>query len=227
MIRTYTVIDDFLAPDDHLALWEAFQRTTVAPTGASEWNRAYRLMDGDEPASSDSWLRNPRLQDGTPDAPPAPPALKRFSDALLKTVTRAPPPIAVPPWTGFSQSAWIYRRDMGLEWHRDTGWLAGYIYYAHPAWRASWGGELLVATVNHPAESRPAETRSAVEAVCQSGGVFIYPRPNRLVLLLGGTMHCIKKVESAAGSALRASVSGFFFNTEQTSSGILRSRNPR
>ncbi len=226
MTRSYAVIDDFLEPDDHLALWEAFQRTGIAPTGSSEWNRAYRLMDGEQPANSQSRLRNPRLQDGTEDASPTPPTLRLFSDTLLKTVTRESPPIALPPWTGFSQSAWIYRRDMGLEWHSDTGWLAGYIYYAHPAWRASWGGELLVAAADHPAESRPGETRSAVEAVCRSGGAFIYPRPNRLVLLLGGTMHCIKKVESAAGSALRASVSGFFFNTEPTPSGIGRRRNP-
>jgi hypothetical protein len=215
MTRPYAVIDDFLAPGEHLALWEAFQRTAAAPAGASEWNRVYRLMDGEEPASSQSRLRHPRLQDGT-NASPAPPALRLFSDTLLKTMMHEPPPIAVPLWTGFTQSAWIYRRDMGLEWHSDTGWLAGYIYYAHPAWRASWGGELLVA--DNPAESGPGETRSVVEAVCESGGVFIYPRPNRLVLLRGGTMHCIKKVESAAGSAFRASVSGFFLNTDAMSS---------
>jgi hypothetical protein len=214
MNKSYAVIDDFLAPDDHAALWDAFQQTALTPTATSAWNRAYRLMDGDEPANSTSALRHPSLQDGAADAPPAPPVLRRFSETLLKALTGEPPLIAMPSWTGFTQSAWVYRRDMGLEWHSDTGWLAGYIYYVHPEWRAAWGGELLVATDDGAAVS-PGETRSAVDAVCQSGGVFIHPRPNRLVLLLGGTLHCIKKVES---NALRASVSGFFFNTEAMTS---------
>jgi Rps23 Pro-64 3,4-dihydroxylase Tpa1-like proline 4-hydroxylase len=107
-------------------------------------------------------------------------------------------PIAIEPWTGFSMSAWIYRPGMGLEWHSDTGWLAGYIYYVHPVWHGSWGGELLVAGDEDA-----------------SSGTFINPKPNRLVVLRGGTRHCIKKVESAAGQAFRASVAGFFFNAAQ------------
>ena len=124
-------------------------------------------------------------------------------------------------WTGFSASTWIYRPGFGLEWHSDTGWLAGYIYYLHPVWRSSWGGELLVAAPGTSSSdaapataSRSEHSRGAVETVCQTGGAFIYPRPNRLVLLRGGTLHCVKKVESAAGKAFRASLSGFFFNTD-------------
>jgi hypothetical protein len=64
----------------------------------------------------------------------------------------------------------------------------------------------------------PGDPKSRVEPVSETGGVFIYPRPNRLVLLRGGILHCVKKVERAAGEAFRASVSGFFFNTYDTES---------
>lgn len=124
---------------------------------------------------------------------------------------RDPSPIAIDPWTCFSQSAWTYHTGAGLEWHSDKGWLAGYIYYAHPTWRSSWGGELLIGA-NVGSQPISGDPRNAVEQVCETGGAFVYPRPNRLVLLSGGTLHCVKKVEAAAGDAFRASVSGFFFN---------------
>jgi Rps23 Pro-64 3,4-dihydroxylase Tpa1-like proline 4-hydroxylase len=79
----------------------------------------------------------------------------------------------------------------------------------HPVWCTSWGGELLVATDD--------DSSTGIEATCRTGHAFICPQPNRLVLLRGGTRHCIKKVESAAGQAYRASVSGFFFNAGNAS----------
>jgi hypothetical protein len=218
--RAYAIADDFLSHREHLDLWDAFQETVVSPADAREWNRVYQLTDGEEPVSSKFQVRKPSLRDGSPNDLPGPAALRVFSEKLSALVTGDRPPIAVEPWTGFSASAWVYRPGAGLEWHSDTGRLAAYIYYMHPAWRSSWGGELLVAAddssssgVTAAALSSSDNSRSAVEAVCRTGGVFIYPRPNRLVLLRGGTLHCVKKVESAAGNAVRASVSGFFFNT--------------
>jgi len=186
-----------------LDLWAAFQDAARSPAGTRDWNRVYRLTDGE--------ARRPSLLDGTGDGSPGPAPLRAFSEKLLALMAGAP--ISLEPWTGFSQSPWVYGPGAGLEWHSDTGWLGAYIYYMHPLWHSSWGGELLVASGDTPPSGGAAsgDSRSAVEAVCRSGGVFIYPRPNRLVLLRGGTLHCIKKVE---GTASRASVSGFFFNTD-------------
>src|SRR5258707_4198742 len=206
MNRDYAVMDDFLAPGEHLDLWDAFQRASASPAGTFDWNRTYRAVN----APAGVQPRRRTLQDDTASGQPGPPPLRPLSEKLFALMSGAPP-ISVDAWTGFSQSAWTYLPDAGLEWHSDTGWLAGYIYYAHPAWKSSWGGELLVAGGTPQGASDP---RAAVEAVCQTGGVFVYPRPNRLVLLRGGTLHCIKKVEAATGRAVRASVSGFFFNTD-------------
>ena len=210
----FAIADDFLTHREHLGLWEALQGALASPAGTQDWNRTFQLMDGEDLATSRA--RQAVLRDGTPGTSPGPPALRLFGEKLsaLMTGDRAPLPVA--PWTGFSASAWIYRAGSGLEWHGDTGRLAAYIYYIHPAWRSSWGGELLVAAQedgSSGAPSAPGDSRHAVEAVCTTGGAFIYPRPNRLVLLRGGVLHCVKKVESAAGAAFRASVSGFFFDT--------------
>ncbi len=217
MTRAYAVFDDFLSPREHSDLWDAFRETALSPSDAGEWNRVYQLMDGDVPVSSAS--HDPSLRDGAADG--SPPSLRLFSEKLFALMIGEP--LSFGPWSGFSLSAWIYRPGMGLEWHSDTGWLAGYIYYAHPVWRSSWGGELLVAADDESAIATLSDDpRGAVESVCRTGGAFIYPRPNRLVLLRGGTLHCIKKVENAA--AIRASLSGFFFNTG-TSAGS--SNDPR
>lgn len=209
MTRTYAVIDDFLPHQDHLDLWAAFQETAFSHHDAVAWNRSYQLTDGETPVSSAFQRRKPSLQDGAAGSSPASLLLRALCEKLSALMTAGQPQIAIEPWTGFSVSAWLYRPGMGLEWHSDTGWLGGFIYYVHPVWRASWGGELLVAADDN--------SSAGVETVCRSGGAFIYPQPNRLVLLRGGTRHCIKKVESAAGQAYRASVSGFFFNAGNAS----------
>ncbi len=41
-------------------------------------------------------------------------------------------------------------------------------------------------------------------------GRYIAPRPNRLVVIVGGTPHMINRVSPAAGDHVRCSISGFF-----------------
>jgi hypothetical protein len=168
--RAYAVIDDFLTPQQHRDLWAAFDERIASPITAPDWNRFYQAADG---VAEDE----------------AVPVMGMFS-AKLFVLMRDDPPISVTPWFGFSLSPWVYRAGMALSWHSDDAYAASYVYYAHPAWDSSWGGELVVAS---------------------AGDVIIEPRPNRLVLLRGGTPHCIRKVEGTAGGAFRASLSGFFF----------------
>ncbi|HEY1708425.1 MAG TPA: hypothetical protein VGG10_09170 [Rhizomicrobium sp.] len=52
MNRACTVIDDFLPRQDNLDLWTAFQVIVQSPAKARDWNRTYRLVDGDSPAGS-------------------------------------------------------------------------------------------------------------------------------------------------------------------------------
>jgi hypothetical protein len=210
--RAYAVVDDFLSPQEHLALWAAFQDAVRTPGGVHDWSRGYQRSSNDDAAGAAAPCA-PSLREDTAGGPPLPPALQVFSKKLFALTTGDRPPLAIAPWTGFSLGTWIYRPGTGLGWHSDTGWLASYIYYLHPVWRSNWGGELLVADEGAAAPVVSGGTSDTAESVCRTGGAFIYPRPNRLVLLRGGTLHCIKKVETAAGDSSRTSLSGFFFNT--------------
>jgi hypothetical protein len=180
--RAFAVIDDFLTPLQHRDLWAAFRERIASPITAPDWNRFCQAADG--------------MADDE-----AVPILGAFS-TKLSALMRDDPPISIDPWSSFSLSPWVYRPGMALNWHSDAAYLASYVYYAHPDWDPSWGGELLVAADGAPS----------------AGDVVIGPRPNRLVLLRGGTLHAINKVESAVGDVFRASLSGFFFGAMRTQS---------
>jgi 2OG-Fe(II) oxygenase superfamily len=133
-------------------------------------------------------------------------------------------------WLGMSAKIYVYPAGTGLSWHDDAGHYTGsFVYYAHPAWSAQWGGELLVAD---PASAQAfaeavGEPRRAAgrrkpqhhfgakdagdEALMTRGlGQFVAPRPNRLVLLAGEQPHMLARVSAAAGNHCRLSVAGFF-----------------
>lgn len=145
------------------------------------------------PTTAPDWNRFYQAADGVANDE-ALPVLGVFSARLL-ALMRDDPPIGLDPWSSFSLSPWVYRAGMALNWHDDAAYVASYVYYTHSAWDASWGGDLVVAS---------------------GGDVVIGPRPNRLVLLRGGTRHRIGKVERAIGDGFRASLSGFFFGNPQT-----------
>lgn len=46
-------------------------------------------------------------------------------------------------------------------------------------------------------------------------GYYIVPKPNRLVIFKNNILHCIKKVENAAGNHVRASITGFFMSNDK------------
>ena len=131
-------------------------------------------------------------------------------------------------WELFSGFAQVYARGVGLLWHRDSPDNAGsYTFYAHPEWNVSWGGELLLLDDDaidpdsgvyfHQlrGEGKPWQPHLDNEdasALLMAHGVgrMVLPKPNRLVVIKGGTPHCVAKVQPAAGNHCRASVSGFF-----------------
>ncbi|MFT4840081.1 MAG: hypothetical protein ACJAYX_001202 [Planctomycetota bacterium] len=124
-------------------------------------------------------------------------------------------------WDRISARPYVYPQGTGLSWHVDDHdlYAGAFIYYAHPHWNAHWGGELLVAERDHEAEAEQGEmpimghrfeTESYSERLLEIGcGNFVSPKPNRLVML-SGAPHMVARINSAAGAAVRASISGFF-----------------
>jgi Rps23 Pro-64 3,4-dihydroxylase Tpa1-like proline 4-hydroxylase len=109
-------------------------------------------------------------------------------------------------------------------------------YYAHPEWNSVYGGELLVSSADASTiyellphvmvyemennEIKDLKKRfvgahldnSAEDKLLNAAGLGLYivPKPNRLVLMKGGTYHHVNPVSATAGRFSRISVSGFF-----------------
>lgn len=138
---------------------------------------------------------------------------------------------------GISACTYLYPQGTGLSWHNDVPrrYTGAYVFFAHPEWNCQWGGELFLAD----APRRPEELgEGSVVALRREGaglkpatlvvpafldnehvdaelgrtgmGRYIAPKPNRLVVIAGGSPHMINRVSPAAGDHVRCSVSGFF-----------------
>ncbi|MHA1599502.1 MAG: 2OG-Fe(II) oxygenase [Alphaproteobacteria bacterium] len=142
-------------------------------------------------------------------------------------------------WGGFTVRAFLYPQGAGLSWHLDLGRYSGaYIYYAHPTWNVKWGGELMVADCepgsktfdpHDPTTSsiyQPDKTKRfgqhldnawENEKLLEMGtGRYVFPKPNRLVIVAPGCAHCINPLTSAAGDKVRATITGFFITPAET-----------
>ncbi|MEM9380022.1 MAG: 2OG-Fe(II) oxygenase [Planctomycetota bacterium] len=213
------VLDDFLDEEAWTDVWTMFQLTDLAPVTRTAG--AWKLDDG-VPLGGDEVVTPPRdAEFGAPgERPgrfPAGTALDHVLEAVLGHAGSFAPLVGT-DWSHVTARAYVYPTGSGLAWHGDDSavYTGAYIYYAHPRWNAHWGGELLVAEV--PEEERAElpimghrfDDEGYSDALLASGeGRFVMPRPNRLVVL-GGAPHMVAPVRAAAGSSVRATVSGFF-----------------
>ncbi len=229
----FTVLDDLLSPAQFDRLWNFIQ---IQPMKSVEalGRRGHWLMEDEDV------LRGPTVGWGHPwDArfPTTTPiddvmqAVVSSWELFSATVGRYNV-----DWSVFSAMVTIYRAEQGLVWHRDSEDNTGsYIYYAHPEWNVEWGGELFLAHTLEiprdygvffhrlrPSADLPATTawyphldnEDASELLLERGfGSYVMPKPNRLVIIKGGTPHAIAKVRASAGSNIRASIGGFFKKT--------------
>ncbi len=47
-------------------------------------------------------------------------------------------------------------------------------------------------------------------------GRYVFPKPNRLVIVAPGCAHCINPLTAAAGDTVRATITGFFISPAET-----------
>jgi hypothetical protein len=139
-------------------------------------------------------------------------------------------------WRGFAGKTFLYPAGSGISWHVDAhGYTGAFAYYAHPIWNSQWGGELMVADesmlgrslgkpfkkigrvgdqlVSQGTEEIYGHLDNAFESerLFEVGvGQYIFPKPNRLVILAGGIPHMVHRVTASAGDHVRCSVAGFF-----------------
>ncbi|MFG6201778.1 2OG-Fe(II) oxygenase [Nonomuraea sp. JJY05] len=105
---------------------------------------------------------------------------------------------------------WRYGRGSGLGWHDDgKGRGAAYTLYLSSEWRATWGGELELFDCS--VDEVPCVDFDVPKDLMNAPvlATSIAPRPNRLVVMVAGTFHRVRKVEASAGDSLRRSITGF------------------
>jgi Rps23 Pro-64 3,4-dihydroxylase Tpa1-like proline 4-hydroxylase len=134
-------------------------------------------------------------------------------------------------WHRFSLTPWSYPAGSQLASHNDGPGacppkVASIVWYVHPSWGISWGGELLIIDREGTDLARSAAALGDVDAgtllsrvsaeaesaVLSSGPdpVCIPARPNRVVIFKSDTYHTVRRVDPAAGDRMRCSFTGFF-----------------
>lgn len=215
--RTFRVIDDLLDEEAWTDVWTMFQFADLSPVTRTKG--AWKLDDG-VPYGGQEIVTPPRDEELTEPAPntfPSGTALDHVIEAVLGAAGDATDLIG-DEWAHATARAYAYPRGTALSWHGDDSSVydGAYIYYAHPHWNAHWGGELLVADVDEsdlPVMGHRFDDEEYSRSLMESGaGHFVLPKPNRLVLL-GAAPHMVAPVRDAAGSHVRASVSGFFLSS--------------
>ncbi|WP_445676206.1 2OG-Fe(II) oxygenase [Pseudomonas aeruginosa] len=242
----YAVIDNFLSEEEHAEVWKYCQYDDYSFINSRNWKKAWKLTDG-SPLHGTLLFSNVVAAKVVGERYNIPEDMRKVTpfnnivDTFISRVLGTPEVHQVigrldEGWSGLAFVPYIYPRETGLSWHQENGIYAGsYIYYASPEWRADWGGELLIAEheggidlcqdyrvpsgevvplMNHLDSSREDEV------LLKSGrGVYVCPKPNRLVVLRGGIAHKVNKVN--VNSAPRVSCTGFFVKgNDNKESGI-------
>lgn len=224
----YIVCDDFLEPRDFELMLQYAQLQDYARN--PKWMKPWDLADR-APWQSGETVYHPtrRLPSGDPRRQyPTGTALDRLIERIIGTKFYR---------TRFAQTSksmtarsYLHQQGASLDWHNDAGRFAGaYAFYCHPRWHASWGGELLLIEDDIPDDLLPErEILEGGEIVRRRNWnvihkddlselllerttrtQFIFPVPNRILIMRRGLWHKIGLVKGNAPFA-RCSVAGFF-----------------
>lgn len=209
----YRVIDDFLPADELAEIRSLMGRRSFEEVASV----IYPETDGNAFRSRGAVLRQdtgtPTAESREQDAQPA--AFRRILGELgaHQDMFGAPGE----DWSAVGFSFWQYPAGSRLGWHNDvaTGRLGEFVFFLHEEWKASWAGELLILDADPETVDVDTAGMSAMEAVEAKASAAshaltaVVPKPNRLVLVREGTIHCINRVDPTAGTTLRQTMTGF------------------
>lgn len=199
----FAVIDDVLSPDLALGVRLDLEQEVYSTFNMLQhWSRIWRLGDT-RPASTIAR----RMSEGPFEKKPYIHLLASVFDQVAKQM-----PELVKPYTDLRIHSHVYNRDVKIAWHVDTHSVGSFTYYAQEKWSVNWGGELFIPHGIAPVleEVLPSFSFAKEEELLNNMiGVYISPKPNRLVLLLPGIYHMVNRVDADAGDNVRLTVVGF------------------
>ncbi|MFJ3235691.1 2OG-Fe(II) oxygenase family protein [Streptomyces sp. NPDC086787] len=209
----FRIIDDFLLSDDLDEIRSLMKRRQFDRVASV----VYPEADGPALRSRGALLRQDSVElavdvqgNGTPPGAHA---------AILQELRSHPDLFgtAGEDWSVVGFSFWQYPAGSRLGWHNDvaTGRQGEFVFFLHEEWKASWAGELILLDVDPAAINldttgmSPLEVVEAKASLASHALTAIVPKPNRLVLVKEGTIHCIHRVDHTAGETLRQTMTGF------------------
>jgi 2OG-Fe(II) oxygenase superfamily len=209
----FAVFDEVLEPGE-LRRLNKYTSTEAALEyiNTTTYRRVWTLNDGNPLASPTVILdvergesgahaaRSPDLQGPEYFSYPSDCAIDSVVDRLVSKLALFERWVGRPQehWRSMTARAFLYPQGTSLDWHEDGDAFTGaFTLYTHLEWRPAWGGELLISAISDLA-TKP------------DSGTFVCPRPNRLVIVRGGTPHKICRVSNLAGENIRQAISGFF-----------------
>jgi hypothetical protein len=223
------VVDDFLDQESLGLIWAYIQTEEFEHVHRMGWVKAWRLSDG-APLRGPVTLSHSTATDRLSPVYPTGKAIDLLIGKIIEIQNQLTGWVGEKDkdWSHFFCRPYIYGAETGLSWHRDNenNTTGAFTYYCHQRWNVQWGGELLIANIStkdlrFPATRLMGEESRFIgthfdnslenERLLETGeGMYIFPKPNRLVVVPGGVLHCIKKVDASAGNCVRASMQGTF-----------------
>jgi Rps23 Pro-64 3,4-dihydroxylase Tpa1-like proline 4-hydroxylase len=216
--KKFAIIDDVLPDEQFDRLWKHFQAEQFSIPHAQQWQKVWRLTDA-------NCLGGPSYQ---LTKKPFNNYMDGVSSYLLAALKYAPEIKGDQgkDWSEATFRPYIYPRGSKLSWHNDGGsYHAALTYYCHPYWGSTWGGELMVAEVpdlqafRNKHKGQPhLDHRWEDEFLAERGlGQWIFPKPNRLVIMAAGVFHTINRVDPDAGDHARCSIVSFLVKDKKES----------
>lgn len=197
----FVVYDDVLEQDQFNLVWSSIQEENFLVPHINGWSKVWRLTDGSCIGSKEY------------DSVSAP--FNNYMDLMHFFITSVANlhPGMLSEWERVILRSYVYPRGTKLNWHNDLGYAGAAIFYAHPYWASTWGGELMLARTPPDINLPPPhlDHREEDKFLGAYGmGTYITCKPNRLVLTRPGVWHSINRVDEDAGDHSRVTVVGFF-----------------
>jgi len=175
------------------------------------------------------WMKIWRLTDSSPMGGPNHRCSERPFNNVLDTVTDQIVAGAnmhsslLGEWNEMHIRCYLYPRGTKLSWHNDHDYNGACVFYAHPQWASTWGGELMISEM--PKELPPSPEPSShldhrwEDAVLEAYGMgtYITAKPNRMVFTSGSVWHAINRIDEDAGDHVRCAIVCFFQKIETAS----------
>jgi hypothetical protein len=206
--KRVVIVDDLLPEDQFALAWKHVQAEPYASPHATGWQKVWRLGDANCMAGTNYTFSKKPFNN----------YMDAVSGYMLVACKHAPEIVNENEWTEATFRPYIYPRGSKLSWHNDSGnYYAALTYYVHPHWGSTWGGELMWAetpameTYYHKHKGQPhLDHRWEDVYLAERGmGQWIFPKPNRLVIMAAGVYHSVNRVDQDAGDNCRCSIVSF------------------